>query len=197
VMIACLEDPRVDQVLAVTRRPCGHAHPKLRELVVKDFREVTPEQLAGYDACFYGAGISSIGMDEAAYTVVTYDTPLRFCEALAPNTVLCHVSGRSTDSTEQGKVMWARVKGKAENALSRLPLRRVVHFRPAVMNPVPGQRHIPKAAVVLRALYPLLRVVFPGSCLTLQEVQRAMMKVAIDGAPKNVLEVDDIRALTR
>src|SRR5689334_24153138 len=128
VLLECLDHPAVERVLSVSRRPCGREHPKLRELLVKDFRELTAVEtdLTGYDACFYCAGISSVGMKEAEYAIITHDTPVAFASTLLrlnPGMTLVHVSGAHTDSSESGKVMWARVKGKAENALMRMPFK--------------------------------------------------------------------------
>jgi uncharacterized protein YbjT (DUF2867 family) len=198
VLLACLEHPEVESVLSVARRTSDRSHPKLTERVVKDFRKLAgaEQALSGYDACFYCAGVSSAGMNEADYTAITYETPLRFAETLVrlnPNMVLVHVSGAHTDGTEQGKVMWARVKGKAENALMRLPFKAVYNFRPSLMKPVAGQKHVKRAYRVGLVLYPLLNLFFPG--LTLEAVGRAMVNAVRSGAPKAVLEAEDIRAL--
>lgn len=198
VMLACLEAPEVDKVLAVSRRPSGHSHPKLEELLVKDFRELgdAEARLAGYDACFYCAGVSSVGMKEAEYTELTYDTPLAFANALqrqSPDLVLTHVSGAHTDGTEKGKVMWARIKGRAENALSRLSFRGVYHFRVGLMTPVAGQKNVKRLYRVMLPLVPVMKIFFPA--LTLGEVARAMRRCVTHGAPKQVLEVGDVRAL--
>lgn len=197
VLLECLDNPRIDHVLSVSRRPSGRTHPKLTELICADFRQLDAiaDQLVGIDACFYCAGISSAGMSEAAYTEVTFETPLRFAERLVqlcPGLVFCHLSGASTDSSEAGRIMWARVKGRAENALLKLPFKAVYNFRPGLMRPTPGQRNVKGAFHVVTFLYPMLRLVFPG--LTVAEVGRAMI-ASIDGAPKPVLEVEDIRAL--
>ena len=199
VLLECLDNPEVESVLSVSRRPSGHVHPKLKQLLVPDFRELAAveDQLSGYDACFYCAGVSSVGMNEVDYTRVTYETPLAFAETLArlnPNLVLVHVSGSHTDGTEQGKVMWARVKGKAENALMRLPLRAVYNMRPMLMKPVPGQKNLKTSYRILLVLYPLMNLFLPG--LTLSEVGRAMIRCVRDGAPKRVLEPADIKALS-
>jgi len=199
VLLECLDNPEVESVLSVSRRPSGHVHPKLKQLLVPDFRELAAveDQLSGYDACFYCAGVSSVGMNEVDYTRVTYETPLAFAETLArlnPNLVLVHVSGRHTDGTEQGKVMWARVKGKAENALMRLPLRAVYNMRPMLMKPMPGQKNLKTSYRILLVLYPLMNLFLPG--LTLSEVGRAMIRCVRDGAPKRVLEPADIKALS-
>ena len=199
VLLACLEDPRVERVLAVSRRPCGHEHAKLRECLVPDFRDLgaVESELTGYDACFYCAGVSSVGLSEAEYTVITYDTPLAFAGTLVrlnPQLVFNHVSGSHTDGTEQGKVMWARVKGKAENALMRLPFKGIYNFRPGLMKPMPGQKNIKLGYKLGLLLYPLLALVFPA--LSLREVGRAMINAAERGAPQSVLEPKDIKALS-
>src|ERR1700759_901854 len=122
VLLTCLDHPAVARVLSVSRKPSGHSHPKLEELIVSDFLQLDPvaDRLSGYDACFYCAGISSAGMSEADYTRITFETPLQFANTLLPRNpglVFGHITGGHTDSTEQGRVMWARVKGRAENAL--------------------------------------------------------------------------------
>jgi uncharacterized protein YbjT (DUF2867 family) len=199
VLMTCLDSPEVEHVLSVSRRPAGRTHPKLSELLVPDFRELgaVEAQLSGYDACFYCAGISSVGLSEAAYTAITYDTPLAFATTLlrlAPHMTLVHVSGAQTDGTERGRVMWARVKGKAENALARLPFAAVYNFRPGLMKPVPGQQHVKTSYRVALVAYPLIGLFFPG--MALADVGRAMINAVRRGAPKSVLEVADIRALS-
>jgi len=197
VLLECLANPAVERVLSVSRRACGHTHPKLSECLVPDFRELgrVETQLTGYDACFYCAGVSSVGLKEPEYTAITYDTPLHFAQTLArlnPDMVLVHVSGAHTDGSEQGKVMWARVKGKAENALSRLPFKAVYNFRPSLMKPTPGQKHIKGSYKALLVFYPLLNLFFPG--LELSAVGRAMIHCVRFGAPKTVLESEDMKA---
>lgn len=198
VLLACLDDPEVDQVLSVSRRSAGITHPKLEECIIPDFRDVGgfEERLTGFDGCLYCAGISSTGLGEEEYAVITYDTPLRFAETLLrlnPTMVFVHVSGSHTDGTEKGRVMWARVKGKTENALARLPFRGVYNFRPGLMKPSPGQKQVKGGYKVVSALFPLLSLVFPG--LKMSEVGRAMIRCVKSGAPKTVLEVADIKAL--
>jgi uncharacterized protein YbjT (DUF2867 family) len=198
VLLECLESPLVQRVLSVSRRSCGRTHAKLAELLVPDFRELgsVEAELTGYDACFYCAGISSVGMKEADYTVVTHDTPLAFASTLArlnPTMTLVHVSGSHTDGKEQGKVMWARVKGKAENALVRLPFKAVYNFRPSLMKPTPGQRFVKGGYTLIRTIYPVLNLFFPG--MALRDVARAMINAVRFGQPKPVLEVADLREL--
>jgi uncharacterized protein YbjT (DUF2867 family) len=200
VLLECLADPTVERVLVVARRSCGHTHPKLSELLVPDFRDLASvePQLRGYDACFYCAGVSSVGLKEPEYTAITYETPLHFAQTLVrlnPGMVLVHISGAHTDGSERGKVMWARVKGKAENALSRLPFKAVYNFRPSLMKPTPGQLHIKGTYKALLIFYPLLNLFFPG--LPLSEVARAMLNAVRFGAPKTVLEAKDMKELAQ
>src|SRR4051812_24823688 len=198
VLLECLDSEDVEKVLSVSRKPVDHTHPKLEQLLVPDFRNTSEVEakLTGYDACFYCAGVSSIGMSEADYTAISYDTPVAFATTLArlnPSMVFTYVTGASTDSTEQGKKMWARVKGRAENALMRLPLKGVYNFRPGLMTPKPGQKHLKTSYRVALVFAPLLKLFFRA--LTLSQVGRAMIRCAQTGAPKQVLEIADIAAL--
>src|ERR1700744_2355761 len=144
VLLACLDHPEVEQVLAINRRPAGRTHPKLREIIHSDFFDLGPvePQLAGYNACFFCLGVSSVGMKKEAYQHVTYDLTLNFAQALArqnADPAFCYVTGAGTDSSEKGRISWARVKGATENALLRM-FRRAYMFRPGFMKPTPGQR---------------------------------------------------------
>ena len=198
VLLECLESPAVEKVLTVSRKAVNHTHPKLEQLVLPDFRNTrdVEAQLTGYDGCFFCAGVSSIGMSEADYTAVTYDTTIAFATTLArlnPTMVFTYVTGMGTDSTEQGKRMWARVKGRTENALMRLPFKGVYNFRPGLMTPKPGQKHLKTSYRVALVLAPVLKVFFKA--LTLSQVGRAMIRYVQSGAPKQVLEIADIAAL--
>lgn len=200
VLLECLESAEVEHVLVVGRRPYGVAHPKLEECVVQDFNDLgaVEEQLKGYDACFYCAGVSSAGMNEADYTRIAYDTVIHFAEVLArlnPNMIFDHVTGAHTDGTEKGRVMWARVKGRAENALTHMPFAEVYNFRPGLMIPTPGQRSIKTLYRVLLVFLPIFRLFLPA--LTLHQVGRAMIHTVTKGCDKRVLEVDDIAALAK
>jgi uncharacterized protein YbjT (DUF2867 family) len=200
VLLECLATPAVEKVLSVSRKPCGHTHPKLEECLVPDFRDLkaVESRLTGYDGCFYCAGVSSVGMSEADYTVAAYDTPVAFATTLArlnPNMVMTHVTGASTDGTGQGKVMWARVKGKAENALTQLGFRGVYNFRPGLMKPVPGQKNLKRSYRLMLPLLPIAGLFFKA--LTLSDVGKAMIRCVQSGAPKSVLEIPDIAALAK
>ncbi|MBB5439564.1 uncharacterized protein YbjT (DUF2867 family) [Pedobacter sp. AK017] len=197
VLLECLENPAVSKVLMVNRKASPVAHPKLEELIVPDFTKPEPyaSSLSGYDACFYCAGISSIGMNEEQYTHITYDTTLAFANKLAalnPGMVFTFVSGSSTDSSENGKVMWARVKGKTENALMKLPFKGAYNFRPGLMKPFKGQKNVKAILKPIILIFPLL---FPKQCLTLKQVGQAMINAVLKGYTKQILEIADIREL--
>lgn len=199
VLLECLADPRVARVLAVNRKPLGRTHPKLTEILHADFHDLSAieSRLAGYDACFFCLGVSSVGMSEADYTRVTYDLTLNFARALEwqnPDAAFCYVTGAGTDSTERGRAMWARVKGATENELLRV-FGRATMFRPAMMRATPGQRNLKPWYRALAWLYPIGRALAPSWCCTLQEVAQAMINAAMAGAPRPVLEVRDIVAL--
>ena len=200
VLLECLANDTVAEVLVVNRSASGKSHPKLKELIVSDFLQIEKfkEELKGYDACFWCAGKSSVGMNEADYTVLTYDTTMVFAEVLKelnPELVFNFISGGHTDSSEQGKVMWARVKGKTENALLKLFGNNSYNYRPALMKPTKGQKNFRgynKFAPTV--LFPLLKLFYPY--LTLQQIGRAMINATTLGFEKQVLEVEDIRKLS-
>ena len=202
VLLTCLRHPAVTRVLVLGRRPCRIEHAKLRELIVPDFNRLADlrDQLmaaAPYNACFFCAGVSSVGMDEASYKAVTHDTTLnvaRVLQAAFPAMVFIYVSGRSTDSTAQGKVMWARVKGQTENDLQRLGFKAQYNFRPALMLPAPGQKHLKP---IYKWLIPLFKPFMGSSTLPLTQVGQAMIHAVQRGHSKPVLEVEDIRQLAQ
>jgi uncharacterized protein YbjT (DUF2867 family) len=204
VLRECLLDPAVESALAVGRSPTGQQHAKLREIVHGDFLDYSAieSQLAGYDACFFCLGVSSIGMDEERYRHLTYDITLAAATTLSrlnPGMVFTYVSGRSTDSTEQGPMMWARVKGKTENDLLKLPFKAAYMFRPAGIQPLHGIKSktawVQAIYVAAGPLLTLLNRTSPKFMTTTEQVGRAMIKVAKDGYPKPVLESEDINAV--
>jgi len=143
VLHECLKHQEVEQVLVINRKPCGVAHPKLKEIIHTDFFDITPilPELSGFNACYFCLGVSSVGLPEAEYRRLTYDLTLHVAAQLAqinPSITFCYVSGAGTDSTEKGKSMWARVKGKTENDLMKLPFKKVYAFRPGYMHPTRG-----------------------------------------------------------
>jgi len=197
VLLECLIHPHVEKVLVISRKLYGLDHPKLKQCIVPDFMNLSyaKEELVGYDACFYCVGISSTGLDERTYTHITYDTTIYFADVLSelnPDMVFNFVSGKSTDSSERGNVMWARVKGKTENALKKFPFKNQYNFRPGFMKPTPGQGNVKSFYKVIGGVWPLL---FPKQSCLMKEVGLAMINVVLKGYPKQTLEVEDIKAL--
>ena len=197
VLHECLLSPEIEKILVVTRKSSGTIHPKLSEIILADFFNPSSiiNSLSGYDACFFCAGISSVGMKEDKYRHITYDTTLSFARTLLvynPNMVFTYVSGSHTDSSEKGKLMWARVKGKTENDLMKLPFKKVYAFRPGFMRPTSGLKNTLKGYTFLTWLYPVLRSMFPGFVSTLKEVGDAMINTVNKGYEKSILEVRDI-----
>jgi hypothetical protein len=202
VLHECLQSPEVEEVLIINRKPSGFTHPKLKEIIHKDFFDISPiqAQLKGYNACFFCLGVSSVGMKEQEYFKMTYTLTMHMAETLSklnPDMTFCYVSGASTDSTEKGRSMWARIKGKTENDLMKLPFKAVYNFRPGYMHPTPGLKNTLSAYKYLGWLYPVVRKVFPGSVSTLAELGQAMIYVATKGCEKHVLEVKDFVSLTK
>jgi len=203
VLRECLTDPRVTGVLAVGRSPLSVTHPKLRQRHRTDFFSYADlaNELAAIDACFFCLGVSAFRMSEADYYRQTFDLTLAAARALAaarPGATFCYVSGQGTDSTERGRVMWARVKGKTENAILALPLNGYM-FRPGLIRPLPGSRSKTRvyrmAYAVLVPIFPLLMRLVPKHLTTLENLSRAMIQAAAVGYPKRILENADINAL--
>ncbi|KAA5535033.1 NAD-dependent epimerase/dehydratase family protein [Taibaiella lutea] len=197
VLIECLENEMVTEILMVNRKTSPVKHPKLKELLIPDFMRPDgyEDDLTGYDACFYCAGISSVGMKEEKYTLITYDTTIAFAAKLAslnPDMVFSFVSGSHTDSTENGRIMWARVKGRTENALMKLPFKKAYNFRPGFMKPFKEQKNIKSFFKPLIAIFPVL---FPKRSLTMKQVGQAMINTVRKDYPKQILEIEDIKAL--
>jgi uncharacterized protein YbjT (DUF2867 family) len=204
VLRECLLDAEVESVLSVARAPTGQTHPKLREITHRDFSDFSAiaGDLAGIAACFFCLGVSSSGMNESDYHRVTYDFTLAAAKALlqaSPQASFSYVSGAGTDSSEAGRWMWARVKGKTENALLRLGFRSAYMFRPGYIQPVHGatsKTRLYRAVYgALGPLYPLWQRLMPRQVLTTQDVGRAMLQVAKHGTQKQVLESGDLRDL--
>jgi hypothetical protein len=202
VLQECLIHPDVEKVLVINRRPCGISDPKLTEILHPDFFDLSPvaEQMKDYDACFFCLGVSSVGMKEEKYYSLTYILTMHMAEILAkqnPEMTFCYVSGAGTDSSEKGSINWARVKGKTENDLMKLPFKRVFACRPAFMLPARGAKNVSGFFAVFRFLYPVLQVLFPKYVTTLKQVALAMINSAIYGYEKSVLEVKDLIILSK
>lgn len=204
VLQECLENPDVGEILSVGRSPSGRRHPKLTELIHPDLDDLKPvaERLKGYNACFYAVGASSAGMNEADYTRITYDLTKSVAEVLLPlnpDMAMVYVSGARSDSTEKGGQMWARVKGRTENLLLKMPFRSVTVVRLAGLVPADGFQ---SKTFLYRILYaplgpvmPLLARLFPNAVTTPRILGRAFIRSAQGRSPKRILESSDIHAL--
>lgn len=201
VLLECLNHPDVEQVLVINRKPGGISHPKLREIIHTDFFNLAPieQQLSGYNACFFCLGVSSIRISNEEYKHITYDLTLNMARLLAKLNVkmtFCYVTGMGTDSSEQGRVGWARVKGATENALIRL-FKQAYMFRPGFMKATPGQKNVKSYYKYFAWLYPIGRVLYPAAFCTLQEAGLAMINAVRRGCPKQILGVKDIVKLAK
>ena len=204
VLRECLLAPAIESVLVVNRSPLGQSHPKIREIIHKnftDFSAIEP-QLSGLDACFFPLGISVLGKTEAEYSAVIYDVTMAAARVLAkfnPELTFVYVSGTATDSSEKGPVMWARVKGKTENALLRLPIKAAYMFRAGMIRPLHGIKSKTWAYrlpyIVLAPVMPLLVKFLPKYVTTTERVGRAMINAVRFGYPKKILENEDINTL--
>jgi uncharacterized protein YbjT (DUF2867 family) len=201
VLRECLLAPDVQRVLSIVRSPSGQHHAKLREVVPADFYDLSSieSELSGYDGCFFTLGVTSAGMTEQQYTHVTYDLTQAAAKPLAglnPGMTFIYVSGAGTDSTESGHTMWARVKGKTENAILRLPFKAAYMFRPGFIQPLHGITSKTKSYRIVYAIstpiFPMLKAIFPRHIATTEEVGRAMLNVARHGFSKIILEARDI-----
>ena len=201
VLLECLQHPDVAEVLVINRKPLGMVHSKLTEVIHTDFFNLSPieQQLQGYNACFFCLGISSVGISEEAYKRTTYDLTLNFGELLArlnPELTFCYVTGAGTDSSEKGRLAWARVKGATENALMRL-FKNAYMFRPAFMKATPGQKNLKSYYRYFAWLYPVGRALYPSGFCTLQEVGRAMIHIAQQGHSDQIIDVKTIVKLSQ
>lgn len=200
VLLTCLDHPDVEQVLVIGRRPCGHTHPKLKEVLHKDFFNLAPveNELKGYNACYFCLGVSSVGMKEDEYRKMTYTLTMHVAQMLVkhnPDMTFCYVSGAHTDSTENGRQMWARVKGKTENDLMKLPFKQVFAFRPGGIVAAKGQKNVLKIYNYVGWMLPIVGALFKNSVSKVEKIGGAMIKVTLDGYPRRILEVSDINAM--
>jgi len=204
VLRECLLDTQVDAVLSVGRTSTGQRAEKLQEILLKDVGDLTgvEDRLRGYDACFFCLGVSSAGMSEADYRRVTYDLTVGVAQTLvrlSPGMTFVYITGAGTDSTEHGRSMWARIKGQTENALLRMPFKAAYMFRPAVIQPLHGIHSKTRSYRILYAVMwpfiPLVKALSPNSVTSTERVGRAMIRVALEGAPTRVLGTREINAL--
>ena len=200
VLHECLLHSDVESILAINRRPCNVQHPKLKEIIHADFSDFSglEKELTGYNAGFLCMGVSSIGLTEEKYRHLTYDMTMALARTLSklnPDMTICYVSGTGTDSSEKGRVMWARVKGRTENELLRLPFRQAYMFRPAFIQPTKGLKNTHGYYRLFAPFFPVWKLVFPKYVSTLTEIGLAMINSVNDGPDRKVLEVRDIRLL--
>jgi uncharacterized protein YbjT (DUF2867 family) len=199
VLHECLQHPDVEKVLIINRKPSGFSHPKLSEIVHGNFLDLSPvsAQLSGYNACYFCLGVSSVGVKEPEYHRLTYELTMHMATLLSksnPDMVFCYISGAGTDSTES-KSMWARVKGKTENHLMKLPFKKAYMFRPGFIEPTKGLKNTLKVYNYIGWLIPIMRSLSPGFICSLREIGLAMINAVKIGYDKQVLEVKDIKAL--
>ena len=197
VMLEALRSPFVKEVLAISRKPSGHKHPKLKEYFLADFYqpEEIKEVVKDYDACLFCLGVSSVGMKEEEFRRKTYDLTLGFAAQMPKHISFSYISGMSTDSTEKGSIMWARVKGKTENDLKKMGFRDSYSFRPGYLQPMKGNKFTLKYYKYIDWMYPLLLLVAGKTASTLEELAKAMIEVAAFPTEKKTIEVVDIKAL--
>jgi hypothetical protein len=200
VLYECLQNNDVEQVLVINRKHCGMVHPKLKEIIHTDFFDLTAikNQLEGYNACFFCLGVSSVGMDNDTYFKLTYTLTISFAETLSklnPDMVFSYVSGAGTDSSEKGRIAWARVKGKTENDLMKLPFKDVYAFRPGFIRPTKGLKNTHSYYKYFLWLFPLGRALFKNYFSTLKEIGLAMINVSLFGFDKKILNGKEIAEL--
>lgn len=202
VLHECLHDANVEHILVINRKPSGVRHPKVTEILHQNFFDLSPieSQLSGYNACFFCLGVSSVGLKEQEYSQYTHDLTLHVAERLCrlnSEMVFCYVSGQGTDSTEQGRSMWGRVKGKTENELLQLPFKKAYMFRPGYLHPTQGLLNTHRYYAAISWLYPVLRRLMPNHVISLRELGIAMIHAANRGYESSILANKDIVSLAK
>jgi uncharacterized protein YbjT (DUF2867 family) len=205
VLHECLQRADIDNVLVIGRSPCGYTHPKLSEILHSDLGDISSmsAQVTGYQACYFCLGTTAAGKSEAQYTAATHTLTLGFASTLAvlnPEMTFCYITGAGADSSEQGRIMWARVKGRVENDLIKLPFKAAYNFRPSGLEPFlplkPTQTYYTLYKYT-RWLLPLIKRIAPNSMVPLQDLAAAMIQVSMTGYSKNAIEVSDIKLLAQ
>lgn len=202
VLIECLDNAEVEFVLVIGRRSCGKKHEKLKEIIHDNFLgySMIERELSGYNACFFCLGVSSVGMSEEQYHNITHDYVVKAAEVLSrlnPGMTFCFISGAGTDDTLKSRMMWARVKGKAENSLKSFPFKNVYLMRPAYIQPIKGVKSSYLMYKVLGPIYPLLKRLFSKYVTNTEEVGQAMINAVLYGADRQTLENKDIIQLAK
>ena len=203
VLYLCLHHKDVENILVISRKPTGYSHPKLKEIIHSNFMDISSlnAQLKGYNACYFCLGVSSMGRNETEYTKLTHSLTVNFAKTLAQlnhDMTFCYISGAGTDSSEQGRIMWARVKGKTENDLMKLPFKKVYNLRPGLIDPFlplkPTQTYYKTYRYTSWLIYAIKKIA-PGYVVGLKELAGAMIRVSLNGYAKSILEVRDIKLL--
>lgn len=206
VLLECLDDDRVSEVLVINRSSLAMQHPKLKEVLLKDFANPTPikDELKGYDAVYYCLGVSAGGMSEADYKHITYDYALalgKVFKEVNPDGTFIYVSGTGTDSSEKGSMMWARVKGKTENDLLALDFEQAFMFRPGLIRPLKGIKSRTAAynigLTVVKPFWPILNALLGNSITDTTRIGEAMINVTLQGSDKQHLENVEINQLAK
>ena len=205
VLYESLNHPEVEKVLVINRNPCGYNHPKLTEIIHADLSDISSlsDRIQGFNACYFCLGVTSLGKDEVEYTRLTYTLTLNFATTLAacnPDMTFCYISGTGTDSSEKGRTMWARVKGRTENDLMKLPFKQAYNFRPAGIRPFlplkPTQTFY-KTFKYLSWLFPVMEFINPDFVVNMKDLTLAMINASLAGYSKHILEVKDIKILAK
>ncbi len=199
VLHECLFHPQVESIVVINRKPCGVQHAKLTEIIHQDFFDISSleKSVTGFNACFFCLGVSSVGMNESDYTRMTHTLTMHIAGVLCkvnPDMTFCYISGAGTDSTELGRSMWARVKGRTENDLMKLPFRAVYCFRPPMIEPTKGLHNTLSMYKYLGWIAPILRSLAPNYIITLKQLGLAMIRSALEGYKSPVLEAADIKS---
>lgn len=202
VLYECLNHPDVEKILVINRKACGIKHTKLTEVIHDNFFDLSiiVQDLKGYNSCLFCLGVTSIRKTEEEYFMLTYSLTVYMAGIFLeqnPDMTFCYVSGTGTDSSEKGKIMWARVKGKTENDLMKMKFKKVYNFRPGYLQPTKGLRYSHSYYKWIGFLYPILRLVFPKYISTLKELGLAMINSVTKGYEKHILEVKDIIELSK
>jgi hypothetical protein len=200
VLHECLHHPSVKNILLLSRKPSGIVNPQVTEIIHQDFLNIQPikDKLTNYNACFFCLGVSSIGMKEELFTKLTFQLTTHVAGVLSEvnkGMTFCYVSGAGTDNTEKGKRMWARVKGRTENALLHLPFKNVFNFRPGVIKATKGLKNTLSLYKYFKWLIPIIELTAPGYITSLKEIGLAMINATIFGYEKHIIEVPDIKKL--
>jgi uncharacterized protein YbjT (DUF2867 family) len=205
VLHESLNHSEIEKVLVISRRSCGYSHPKLTEIIHDNFQDFSSisDSLKGYNACYFTLGVTAMGKNEDEYKRLTYTLTLNFAKTLAflnPEMTFCYISGAGTDSSEKGRTMWARVKGKTENDLMKLPFRQVYNFRPGGIEPFlplkPTQTYY-KTYKYLGWLFSVMKFISPNFVITLKDLAAAMINASLIGYSKNILEMNDMKLLAK